>query len=95
MVTTSKPTPICVPPSYSCFFEQAEHVLETLFEGREPVIDDTVADNIRLVQQASTFMSCDTVNAACQLKALKRRVRVGMLFQPELVEAFQRISVKL
>jgi len=95
MATLIKPEPICVPPSYSCFFEQAEQLIESLFEGKELVIDDTLTDNIRLVQHASTFITDETLQNALQIKALKRRVRLAQMLQPELVEAFHRISTRL
>ncbi len=90
MATLLKSDPSCVPPSYSCFFEQAEHLIESLFDSK-----DTLTDNICLVQQASTYITCETLDAAYGIKALKRRVRLAQMLQPELVEAFQRISTKL
>jgi hypothetical protein len=85
----------CKQYTYSCLFEHAEHLLDAWLHGRKRSAQDDVMAEIIALQEASSLTSEAALKKAVSLKRLQHRVRPALLLQKELVEACQRIAVRL
>ncbi len=93
-LTTKDPEPkiVFVQPSYSFFFERAEHLLDAILPSKP---SELVSDCIMQVQQESLHITRETLRKAVALPELQHRVRPAQFLQAELVESLERIAVRL
>lgn len=93
--TREQHTVVIAQPTFTCLFEQAEHFLEQWMPGRDRQDEDELTQLSTLHHYQSMMTSIKLVDRAMQSKAFQKRTRVGMLLHQNLVEAIDRISVKV
>ncbi len=94
MVVTERP-PVVIPPSYTFFFEQAEHLLDRLALGKLRFSTSRAIHEVTQTQRDAASIDPETVCEALALPTLQKRIRLGMILHQEQLEAMNRISVNI
>lgn len=94
MVVTERP-PVVIPPSYTFFFEQAEHLLDRLALGKLRFSTRQAIHEVTQTQRDGASIVPETVCEALALPAVQKRIRLGMILHQEQLEAMNRISVNI